>query len=128
MRRGSSACAVPRPTSTASTWSRSRWTQARAAGPLTHRESPPAVAMRPSSVAATLRVTKGRPLAMKRNQGALSASHSARSGPATTSTPARRSREVPFPFTSGLGSREPTKTRRTPASVTATLQGGVRPK
>ena len=46
-----------RPTSTASTRSRSRCTQRRASSPVTQRASPVRVAMRPSSVTAALSVT-----------------------------------------------------------------------
>ena len=65
---------------------------------------------------------------MKVNQCAFRASHAAARTPETTSTPALRSRAIPFPFTSGFGSCEPAKTRRTPASRIAIEQGGVLPK
>ena len=50
------------------------------------------------------------------------------SHPTTTSTPAFRNRAMPPPSTKGLGSPIPTTTRRTPASINACEQGGVRPK
>ena len=58
---GSSASAVALPTITASLLARRRWTTARASGPVIQRDWPAAVAMRPSSVLASLRDTKGRP-------------------------------------------------------------------
>ena len=47
--------------------------------------------------------------------------------PSTTATPPRLSRLSPLPLTSGLGSEDALNTRRTPASSTARLHGGVRP-
>src|SRR3990167_5481996 len=54
---GSSASAVSTPTSTASCSERSRCTASRASGPVIQRLSPVAVAIRPSSEVASLRVT-----------------------------------------------------------------------
>jgi len=119
---------VPLPTSTASTWSRRSWTKARASGPVTQRESPLRVAMRPSSEAAIFRVTSGRPVVIQWSQARLSRSQASSSTPSTTSTPPRRSRATPLPLTTGLGSFEPTSTRRTPAWRMARLQGGVLPQ
>ena len=59
---GSSARTVPAPTSTASDRARSRWASRRAAGPVIHRLVPSGAAVRPSSVAASLRTTQGRPV------------------------------------------------------------------
>ena len=44
-----------------------------------------------------------------------------------TSTPAAARAAVPPPFTRGLGSRVADTTRRTPARMIASTQGGVRP-
>ena len=57
--RGSSASAVPTPTSTASISSRSTCTSMRDSRPLTQRESPDPVAILPSRVTAALSITQG---------------------------------------------------------------------
>jgi hypothetical protein len=54
---GSSASTVPAPTSTASQAARMAWATRRSCGPLIHLESPPSVAIRPSSVWAYLSTT-----------------------------------------------------------------------
>jgi len=59
---GSSASAVPSPTQTASHSARQRCTSARLASPEIHRESPAAVATRPSRLRADFRRTSGRPV------------------------------------------------------------------
>src|SRR5919107_181145 len=56
---GSSVSAVPDPTTTASQVARSRWTAARASGPVTQRLLPSAAATRPSRVPATFHTTAG---------------------------------------------------------------------
>ncbi len=71
VRRGSSARAVPAPTITASWRARSAWTCARASGPVIQRLSPEAVAMRPSSVVASLSVSIGRPAHDARDEAGL---------------------------------------------------------
>ena len=58
---GSSASAVPMPTTTASTDARQRWASSRLSSPLIHFESPVRVATLPSSVIADLNSTHGRP-------------------------------------------------------------------
>src|SRR5262249_27100447 len=74
-----------------------------------------------------LRVTQGIPVRTCLKKGWLSRSASCCSTPVCTEIPARRNRAIPFPFTSGLGSEEAEITRRTPASMMARVQGGVRP-
>ena len=65
---------------------------------------------------------------MNWNQWAFSASHSAREHALDHLDAGRRgAARSPLPFTSGFGSAEPTKTRRTPASSIAIEQGGVFP-
>ena len=59
---GSSAATVFEPTTIASRPQRSRCVHSRASGPDTQRESPEEAAMRPSSEAANLAITKGRPV------------------------------------------------------------------
>eukprot|EP00740_Mantoniella_antarctica_P003763 CAMPEP_0181350952 /NCGR_PEP_ID=MMETSP1106-20121128/1533_1 /TAXON_ID=81844 /ORGANISM="Mantoniella antarctica, Strain SL-175" /LENGTH=230 /DNA_ID=CAMNT_0023463445 /DNA_START=179 /DNA_END=868 /DNA_ORIENTATION=- len=61
-------------------------------------------------------------------KSALISLHAASSHPTTTSTPAASSVLIPPPLTRGSGSTNPTTTRMTPASTSARLQGGVRPK
>ena len=48
-------------------------------------------------------------------------------GSTSTTTPAARSRATPWPLTSGLGSVCATTTRATPAAISASQHGGVRP-
>jgi hypothetical protein len=124
---GSSAMAVPLPTMTASCFARSAWTARRAPSPVIQRLSPEAVAIRPSSVEASLRVTIGRPWVTRRMKPALSAAASAPISPSSTVMPAARSRAKPRPSTRLSGSRSATTTRETPARISASQQGGVRP-
>ena len=73
VRSGSSASTVPLPTSTASWLARSACAARRAAAPVIQRLSPLAVAMRPSRVVASFRVTRGRPRVMRRTKPAMTA-------------------------------------------------------
>src|SRR6266849_1783131 len=125
--RGSSASAVPMPTSTASSSSRSACAISRDLGPDTQRESPDAVASFPSSVTAALSTTQGSLRVMNLNHISFAASQASPRTPVRTATPAARSRCAPLPFTSGLGSMLPMKTRAIPAERIASVQGGVRP-
>ena len=113
MSSGSSASAVAEPTATASAAARSAWTAARAAGPVIQRDSPRAVAMRPSSVAASFSATQGRPRSVHERKPRCCSRHSASRTPDATSTPARAEpAEAARRATCGFGSRWPTQTRR----------------
>ena len=103
-RSGSSARAVPAPTITASWELRNRWTRARASGPVIHLLSPDAVAMRPSSVMASLSVSIGRPRVTRDRKPDWRARASASQTLSTTSIPAELSIAVPCPATRGSGS------------------------
>src|SRR5918997_3348200 len=124
---GSSVSAVPDPTTTASQVARSRWTAARASGPVTQRLLPSAAATRPSSVPATFQTTNGR-CSRTPVSHAPSAPSSAAccSTPSSTSMLAARSRAAPPPA-SCLGSGTATTTRATPAATSASVHGPVRP-
>ena len=124
---GSSANAVPAPTITASLRDLAWWTHSRDAGPVIHRDSPAAVAIRPSSVVASFSVTKGRPFTHSEINPRCCFRHSSSSTPTSTSIPALRSTVDPRPFTRACGSLQPTITRRMPASIIAFVHGGVRP-
>lgn len=100
---------------------------ARAASLVIHWLSPLASAVLPSSEAASLTVTNGRPVVMRRKKPLLSACASSSQTPSVTSIPAACRRAMPCPATSGLGSRQATTTRATPAAISASAQGGVRP-
>ena len=127
LRRGSSASTVPMPTATASCSARSSWTFARASSPVTQRDAPVRVAMRPSSDRPSLMPTYGRPRVMNFAQGASSSVAGRCSCITVTSTPSARSRSMPLPGTFGFGSRAPTTTRATPAARMASTHGAVRP-
>jgi hypothetical protein len=58
---GSSASTVPIPVRTAEHEALSRCTSSRASGPVIHRLSPLAMAVRPSRLAAVLTITRGMP-------------------------------------------------------------------
>ena len=127
--RGSSASAVPMPTTTASTDARHRWASSRLASPLIHCESPVRVATLPSSVIADLNSTHGRPTrACLRNAWFSSRALVASSPSAsTTSTPSSRRIPRPRPAAFSVGSSEPTTTRLIPACTIASVHGGVLP-
>ncbi len=124
---GSSASTVPTPTRTASCRCRSRWPSWRAASPVIQRDSPAAVAMRPSKDEANLAVTKGSPAVTQRMYCSLSSRAASASTPTVTSMPARRRLSRPPPLTRGLGSGMAVTQREIPAATTASVQGGVRP-
>ncbi len=128
VRSGSSASTVPTPTSTASCWPRRACAMRRAASPVIQRLSPPCVAIRPSSVDASLRVTSGRRSVTRRMKPAATSAASSRNSPSSTAMPASRRRSKPAPSTRGSGSRRATTTRATPAATSASAQGGVRPQ
>src|SRR5438270_10209962 len=84
--------------------------------------------MRPSREVASLRVTSGRPLRRRQKKPALISAASAAQRPVLTSMPAARNRRTPSPATRGSGSSRATTTRRIPAAINASVQGGVRPQ
>ena len=125
---GRSFNTVPMPVRTAELAARSRCTSARAASPVIHWLSPEAMAVRPSRLMASFTRTQGRPRVMRLTKPGLSASASASSTPAAASMPAACRRASPWPATCGFGSVIAATTRATPASTSASAQGGVRPK
>src|SRR5271169_2182017 len=84
--------------------------------------------MRPSSEVASLNVTSGRPSRRRLRKPALTSAASSALSPTSTSSPAARSRRSPSPATRGSGSSRATTTRRTPAVIRASTQGGVWPQ
>ena len=129
VRRGRSASAVPAPTTTACESARSSWASARAAAPVIHCDEPSRAAMRPSRLIAVF--THGERAAERGGGTRYGASEvaSAASAPTPTSTvtPWARSAAIPAPRPCGSGSSSATTTRATPASTSASTQGGVRP-
>ena len=128
--RGSSSSTVPMPVSSAAARLRQAWPSARAAGPVIHWLAPLASAVRPSSEAAIFIRTQGRWRNMREKKPMLSsraASAMSASGAIATSMPAARIRATPAPATCGFGSATATTTRATPALISASQQGGVRP-
>src|ERR1019366_7984403 len=113
---GSSASTVPTPTRTASWRWRSRWPRWRAASPVIQRDSPAAVAMRPSREEANLAVTNGSPAVTQRRYCSLSSRAASASTPTVTSMPARRRLSRPPPLTRGLGSGMAATQREMPAA------------
>ena len=111
----------------ASTLPRSCWTNARERDPLIQRDSPRAVAIRPSKLAASFSVVKGRPRSMRDTKPTFSRLHSSMSAPTSTCRPARRSLRMLLPEVRGSGSLMPTTTLRIPDASTTSTQGGVRP-
>src|SRR4051794_4947389 len=126
---GSSASAVPMPTTTASTDARQRCARSRLSSPEIHFESPVGVATLPSSVIADLKSTHGRPVrACLRNAWLPSRARAASSPAATqTSTPSSRRIPRPRPLAFSDGSSEATTTRAMPAATIASVHGGVLP-
>lgn len=124
---GSSASTVSMPVRMAQERARSRCTSRRAASPVIHFDSPEDSAVLPSSEEAVLIRTKGWPSSMRLKKPALSSRASASSSPLWTSMPAARMRARPSPATLGLGSWAAATTRATPAPMSASAQGGVRP-
>ena len=127
--RGSSASAVPIPTTIASTEARQRWASSRLDSPLIHFESPARVATFPSRVMADLKSTQGRPARACLRKAWLSSRARVASSPSamTTSTPSSRRMPRLRPEAFSVGSSEPTTTRPMPAARIASVQGGVRP-
>ena len=128
VRRGSSFSSVARPTPTAACFLRRSWTNALDCTDVIQRESPAASAILASSVRASLTLTHGRRCVTQKKKSSLSRCASCSSNPVQTSAPASASRVMPFPLTSGLGSRTDATTLRMPASMIAVVQGAVLPK
>ncbi len=125
-RDGSSASAVPLPTATASIDARHSWTSRRLSSEEIQRLSPDAVAVRPSSDAASLSSTNGRPSTAWMRNAAFCRLARRSSSPvaSSTSTPASRRRAKPLPPTFCEGSPAAQTTRAIPASISASAQGG----
>ena len=124
---GSSASTVPTPTSTASCRARIACPRRRAGAPVIQRLSPAPVAIRPSSVAASFSVTR-------RTVPQHPAGEAGDDVPRLGFEDALGYRDAggaqpfePSPFTRGSGSRMATTARATPASISASVQGGVWP-
>src|SRR6185312_5972637 len=81
----------------------------------------------PSSVIADFKITSGLCVRMYLAKASFKARACSSNIPVTTSMPARRSRSNPFPLTCGLGSDMHATTLRTPAAMSASAQGPVRP-
>ncbi len=124
---GSSARAVPPPTITASWRARCRCTMRRASGPVIHWLSPVAVAIRPSKLLASFRVTIGRPSCTRFRKPAWARRASDCITPVVTVIPASRKMACPLPATRGSGSSSAVTTRATPALISDSAQGGVLP-
>ena len=124
---GSSSRTVPAPTQMPLRCPRSRCTNSRAGADVTQRASPSAVAIFPSRVIATFRLTQGRLCVMYFRKMRFCSRISASSRPASTATPPARSSAIPRPLTSGLGSVAPTTTRVIPAARIASVHGGCLP-
>jgi len=90
---------VPAPTSTASLSARRRWTSRRASAPVIHRLEPSGAAVLPSSVAASLSTTKGRPVDRCTRYGRSWSLTAPASTPPETVTPAASSARNPAPAT-----------------------------
>jgi hypothetical protein len=92
-------------------------------------ESPVRVATLPSSVIADLNRTHGRPVRACLRNGWLSSRARDRSSPSATATSIPSSRRIPRPRPEAfsVGSSEATTTRAIPASISASVQGGVWP-
>ena len=127
VRRGSSARMVLTPTQMASLMSRSSCTRRRAASPVIQRDWPVWVAIFPSRLIANFAVTKGRPVVIYLMKTSLSCRASDSCSPTKVRIPAASSAARPFPWTRGLGSSIAICTSATPARMSASVQGGVRP-
>jgi hypothetical protein len=126
--RGLSSLTVPMPVSTAQERARQACASRRASGPVIHCETPLLSAVLPSRLAATFKRNQGRPRVMRETKPMLSSLASASSSPLATAMPAAARRARPCPATRGFGSGIATTTRATPAAISASAQGGVRPK
>ena len=126
---GSSASAVPMPTTTASRSARQWWARKRESSPEIHLESPVWVATLPSSDIADLKTTCGRPVRACLRKAWLRQRARAASSPSATTTSIPSSRRIPRPRPEAfsVGSSEATTTRASPASRIASVQGGVWP-
>ena len=104
--------------------------RARAAPPVIHWLSPAWVAIRPSSVDASFSVTSGRPGVIRLAEAGdgLARPRSA-SRPSSTRSPAvAQPGDALRHRRAGRDRRSPTTTRATPAAISASVQGGVRPQ
>ena len=83
--------------------------------------------MRPSSVMATFISTSGRRCWLQRAKPSFSRRASLSQTPRLVPIPAARSASIPWPATAGLGSMVAATTRPSPAAISASVHGGVRP-
>ena len=127
VRRGSSASTVPAPVINAPLRARQRCTSARAASPLIQRDSPEAMALRPSRLVASFTRSHGRPRSTRDRKPRFNSRACASIRPCSTAMPAVRRRSKPAPSTCGNGSRIAATTRATPAATSASAQGPVLP-
>ena len=104
MSRGSSARAVPEPTTIASDHARRRWTSALASSPVIHVDEPSRAAAFPSSEDAIFSTTNGRPERTWVRKARFCRIASSASRPSSTARPASRSVRNPLPSTMGFGS------------------------
>ena len=74
------------------------------------------------------KVTSGLRLRRRQTNPALISAASTSQRPVSTSSPAACSCRTPAPATRGSGSSKATTTRRIPAAISASVQGGVRPQ
>ena len=95
--------------------------------PVIHLDSPAPVAIFPSSDIAALTVTNGRWRTIQWWNASFNPAASAASKPVLTARPARSKISNPRPQWAGFGSRAAATTRRMPAPMIASVQGGVRP-
>ena len=126
---GSSAIAVPAPTTTASAQARNRCTSARDPSPVIHREEPSAAAVLPSRLDGHLQgdvreAARDMPFERPVEAARLGGHHTEFDLDAGVAE-LERGRECPR---RRFGSVVATTTRATPASISARVQGGVRPK
>ena len=125
---GLSVRTVPAPTRIASLSARSWCTSARASGLVIHFDVPSAAAVFPSSVAAILTITQGRPVRLWCRYGSSCAVAAPPRTFSVTSILCCWSMLTPPPLTLGSGSFVPTRTRANPFSMSALAQLPVRPR
>jgi hypothetical protein len=106
---------------------RQRCTSALAASPVIHLLSPFCRPIRPSRLTAFFTRTHGRPVFILLRKPGLSSPACKTIRPLSTLIPASRSFCRPLPATRSLGSSAGTTTRAIPASIRASVHGGVRP-
>ncbi len=124
---GSSSSTVPMPVRIAQARARHQWPSSRAGCEVIHWLRPLWSAVWPSRLAAAFIRTHGRPRSMRLKNPMFISRASAAIRPLSATMPAARSLAMPCPATSGFGSSIAATTRASPASTSASAQGGVRP-